>query len=189
MRIVLLGAPGSGKGTQGRRLAAHFGVPHVSSGDLLREHVAAGTELGRQVSGYLDRGDLVPDDVVLAIVGEAVMAGVATGGYVLDGYPRTLSQAVDAHRLAVTADVAAEAVVYLDVPDAIARDRLMGRAESRSDDTAVVAERRLAVFHDLTVPLLDYYEARGILARVDGVAAADEVFDAIVAAVVPFARR
>jgi adenylate kinase len=171
VQIVLLGAPGSGKGTQGDVLAEHFGVPHVSSGELLRMHVASGTDLGREVASFLARGELVPDDLVLAVVGDALNGAFEAGGYVLDGIPRTLAQAERAYALAKRVGLLADAVVYLDVPDAVARERLVGRAETgRADDAdASVIERRLQVFHADTRPLLDFYRERGILRTVDAV--------------------
>jgi adenylate kinase len=182
---VLLGAPGSGKGTQGMRLAERLGVPHVSSGDLLREHVAGGTELGRQVEGYVRRGELVPDDLILAVVGAAVAAARDTGGYVLDGFPRSLAQAERAYAAAADTGDTADAVVYLAVPDDVARERLAGRAtDGRADDAdPEVIERRLEVFHQETEPLLDFYRGRGILTEIDATRPPDEVAAAIDAAI------
>ena len=174
MRLVLLGAPGAGKGTQGVVLADHFGVPHISSGDLLRDHVAAQSDLGRRLDAYLGRGELVPDELVLAVIGDAVIAAMRTGGYILDGFPRTLAQAEQAYALAEPAGATADAVVYLAVPDAAARQRLAGRDDAgRTDDAdPAVIERRLQLFHAETKPLLDFYEERGILVTVDAVQAA-----------------
>ncbi len=171
MRLVLLGAPGSGKGTQGGVLAAHFGVPHVSSGELLRDHVATDTELGRQVRAYLERGDLVPDELVLDVVGDAIVAASQYGGYVLDGFPRTLAQAQRAFDRAARAGETADAVIYLDVPDDVARARLGLREEAdRTDDADESAvERRLEVFHAETLPLLSFYGERGVLVPIDAV--------------------
>jgi adenylate kinase len=176
MRLVLLGAPGSGKGTQGALLAKRLGVPLVSTGELLRAHAAAGTDLGRKVAGYLDRGDLVPDDLLLAALDDALRATMAAGGYVLDGFPRTLAQARHAEEVA-----AAEAVIHLDVPDAVARQRLAGRAGTdRTDDTAPeVVERRLRRYHSETEPLLDFYRQRGILHTVDAAQSPEAVSAAI----------
>jgi adenylate kinase len=181
VHIVLLGAPGSGKGTQGDRLATHFGVPHVSSGELLREHVASGSDLGRQVAYFLSRGELVPDDLVLAVVADALSGAFEAGGYVLDGIPRTLAQAERAYALAKPAGLLADAVVYLDVPDDVARERLAGRAETGRVDDAdpAVIERRLQVFHADTGPLLDFYRERGILRTVDAVQPVEAVSAAI----------
>ena len=181
MQLVLLGAPGSGKGTQGAFLAQHFGVRHVSSGELLRRHVTDDSPLGREVNDCLRRGELVPDDLVLAIVGDALVGAVEAGGYILDGIPRTLAQAEQAYALAAPAGLTADAVIYLDVPDDVARTRLAGRAvEGRADDTDIDAiERRLQVFHAETDPLLDFYRERGILIVIDGACAADAVSAAI----------
>jgi adenylate kinase len=183
VRIVLLGAPGSGKGTQGERLAERLGVPHVSSGELLRTHIDGDTELGRQAADYVRRGELVPDDLVLAIVGEAVAAARDTGGYVLDGYPRSLAQAEQAYAAAEPRGDTADAAVYLRVSDDVARTRLAGRGEGRADDAdPAVVERRLQVFHQLTEPLLEFYGKRGILVTVEADGSPDEVAAAIDAA-------
>jgi adenylate kinase len=185
MRIILLGAPGSGKGTQGRALAERFGVRHVSTGDLLRAHIADGTEIGRAAAPYVERGDLVPDELMLQVAGSAVAEAASEGGYVLDGFPRTLAQAKGAYELAGAADVTADAVVYLAVPDDVVRERLAGRAvDGRIDDAdADVIERRLRVFHDETGPLLDFYRDRGILVTVDAARPPDEVTAAMLEAV------
>lgn len=186
MRIVLLGAPGSGKGTQGEALADHFGGAHVSSGDLFRMHIAEGTELGRQVDQYVAHGDLVPDDLVLAIVGAEVGRVTRDGrGYVLDGFPRTLAQAERAYELAGPSGLTADVAVYLAVPDDVARQRLAGRAlAGRVDDNDPGAiERRLRLFHQETEPLLDFYRDRGILVTVDATPPPDDVTKDMLAAV------
>ena len=187
MRIVLLGMPGSGKGTQGTALAEHFGVRHISSGDLLRHHVLDGSELGRQVAAYLHRGEFVPDELVLAVVGDAVISAAQAGGYILDGFPRTRAQAERAFELAGPAGATADTVVYLDVPDDVARARLTAREDaSRTDDgDPAVIERRLALFHDQTRPLLAYYDERGILVTVDADRPPDAVTQSIFAALEP----
>jgi adenylate kinase len=183
VRLVLLGAPGSGKGTQGAVLATRFGVPHISSGDLLRAHVADGTELGHKVVEYLGRGEFVPDELVLAVVGDAVVDAAEAGGYVLDGFPRTRAQAERAYALGGPAGAAADAVIYLAVPDPVARRRLLERIDpGRTDSDTAVIERRLRLFHDQTRPLLDYYDERGILVTVDADAPPAAVSTAIVTA-------
>jgi adenylate kinase len=184
MRIILLGAPGSGKGTQGRALAERFGVRHVSTGDLLRAHIAEGTELGREVAPYVEQGELVPDDLMLQVAGAAATEAAQEGGYVLDGFPRTLAQAERAYDLAGP-DVQADAVVYLAVPDNVVRERLAARAAAGRIDDAdpKVIERRLQVFHDQTGPLLEFYRNRGILVPVDAVQPPDEVTAAMLEAV------
>lgn len=187
MRIVLLGAPGSGKGTQGEALAQHFGVRHVSTGDLLRGHIEHGTDIGREAEPYTRRGELVPDDLMLQIAGEAVIEAAREGGYVLDGFPRTLAQAEQAYEGADRAGVTADAVVYLAVPDDVVRERLAARAVAgRADDAdPAVIERRLQVFHDQTGPLLDFYRDRGILVTVDATPPPDDVTAAMLKAVEP----
>jgi adenylate kinase len=183
IRLLLLGAPGSGKGTQGPPLARRFGVPHLSSGELLREQVKAGTELGRQVSGALDRGELVPDEVIVALMREVLSSPATADGYMLDGFPRTVTQAEMAEgMLASTGGL--DGVVYLDLPDDAVRPRLAERATQagRRDDDVDVVERRLRVFHADTRPLLDYYRRRGLLIPVDATPAPGEVTAAIVAA-------
>ena len=184
MRIVLLGAPGSGKGTQGERLAERLGVPHVASGELLRGHVAAQSKLGLEVAERLARGDLVPDDLVLELVGEAIAQAAESGGYILDGFPRTRAQAERAHGLAVERGIDADAAVYLALDDDVARKRLAGRAGGgRVDDADTgVIEHRLQLFHDNMRPILDYYAGRGILLTVDAGQPVDAVTDAILAA-------
>ena len=183
MRLILLGAPGSGKGTQGDALADRFGVRHVSTGELLRRHIAEQTELGRLAQPYVRGGELVPDDIVLQMAGAEVIEAAAEGGYVLDGFPRTLDQAERAYELATPAGVTADAVVYLAVPDDVARARLLGRDEGRADDAdPEVIERRLRVFHEQTEPLLDFYRGRGILVTVDAVPPPEQVTAAMLAA-------
>ncbi|MCU1457969.1 MAG: adenylate kinase [Actinomycetia bacterium] len=163
-RVVLLGPPGSGKGTQGVALAQHLGVPYVSTGELLRAQSGHDTELGRAVAARINGGDLVPDEMLLDAVREPLAAAFEAGGYVLDGFPRTVSQAQYADRIG-----APERVVYLAVPDDVARQRVAGRsAASRADDADPDAvEHRLQAFHSETEPLLDFYDDRGVLARVD----------------------
>lgn len=176
VRIVLLGAPGSGKGTLAQRLAGDLGVPHLSSGALLREEAGRGSELGRRVGHYLAQGALVPDHLTDAVLAATLDAARSDGGYVLDGYPRTVHQA---ERLGD--DVV---VVHLDVPDEVARRRLLARDEGRVDDADPgVVDRRLAVYHDQTAPLLDFYGRRGALVTVNGDQPPDAVAADVLAAV------
>lgn len=182
MRLVLLGAPGSGKGTQSA--ARHFDIPHISSGDLLRSHVARRTRFGERIRASLERGDLVPDALVLEVVGEALSTTGTEAGYVLDGFPRTVAQAKQAFISAQAAGVPADAVISLDLPDNTARDRLAGRAQSDRPDNAnpAAVERRLEVFRFQTGPLLDYYRERGILVTIDAAPTAATVTLAILEA-------
>lgn len=190
VRLLLLGPPGSGKGTQGPRLADHYGVPHLSSGELLRRQVKAGTDLGRQVAGALDRGDLVPDELIVALMEEALTGPDAPDGYVLDGFPRTRAQARAAEGL-LDRTGGLDAAVYLRLPDDVVRRRLAGRAaeEDRGDDDAAVVERRLRIYHAQTEPLLDYYRQRGALVEIDATPPADDVTAAVVAALTRRVRR
>lgn len=187
MRLILLGAPGAGKGTQAAALADHFVVPHISSGELLRRHVTAGTELGREVATHLERGELAPDSLVMAVVAEAIAD--ADRGYVLEGFPRTVSQAQEAE--ARFGARFADAVVFLEVPDDVARQRLARRMSAgRSDDRdPEIIERRLRGFHADTEPLADYCRDRGLLVTVDAAQPPQEVTRAVLAALADAAPR
>ena len=182
MRVIMLGPPGSGKGTQGERIASRYGVPHISSGELFRDEVARQTETGKTLQRYLDAGDLVPDELVLSLIMDRVLAAEADGGYVLDGFPRTLPQAQAAAKVAREANMSAQAVLYLEVPPEVLAARLADRGEGRADDSAQVARHRLEVFTEHTRPLLDYYTRRGIIVRIDASPPVDEVSEAIFAA-------
>ncbi len=174
MRILMIGAPGAGKGTQAVRIAADFGITHISSGDLLREHVTKESSIGRAAKEYISRGDLVPDAVVMDMLRKPVLAANASGGYVLDGFPRTVEQAEAAYLTAKDLGVAVQVAVHLDV----ARDQLVQRLLSRgrgADDTAEVIEHRLTVFEEHTLPMLDYYAEREKLVIVNGARGMDEV--------------
>lgn len=187
MRLVLLGAPGSGKGTQATRLREHLQVPHISTGDLLRAAVKAGTELGRQAKAVMESGALVSDQIVLGMLEERLTAGDTGNGFVLDGYPRNLAQAnaLDAllGRLGQPADIA----VQLDVDTELLISRLAGRAqaEGRADDSPGAVRHRLQVYTDATAPVVDFYRNTGRLACVDGVGGMEEVFQRIIATLSP----
>jgi adenylate kinase len=179
MRLLLIGAPGSGKGTQAELLAQRLGITHISSGELLREHIDAQTDLGRQVSEYVEAGDLVPDALVMDMLFRPVVNAAEAGGYVLDGFPRTVEQALASYDVARTHGAHVQAAVHLEVPD----DELMQRILSRSrgsDDSRAVIEHRLEVYRDKTVPLLGYYRQRAWLASVDGSRDVDAVHADIV---------
>jgi adenylate kinase len=185
MRLVLLGAPGSGKGTQATRLKEQLGVPHISTGDLLRAAVAAATPLGLQAQAVMARGELVSDEIVLGMLEERFSQPDIAKGFILDGYPRNLAQAsaLDAllHRLNLPVDVA----VQLDVSTELLIQRIAGRAqaEGRADDTPEAVANRLRVYSDQTAPVIDYYRERGRLVCVFGVGALDEVSGRILAAI------
>jgi adenylate kinase len=180
MRLLLIGAPGSGKGTQAERLAQRYGITHISSGDLLRQHVQERTALGRQIQSYVDRGDLVPTGIVVDMLRKPVVAAVEAGGYVLDGFPRTVEQAQAAFPTAHALGAEVQAAVHLDVPRAELVRRLLARGRG-SDDTQEVIEHRLQVYLDETVPLLEYYANREWMFAVDGAQPPDAVHQEIVA--------
>jgi adenylate kinase len=184
MRLLLLAPPGAGKGTQGERLAEHFGVAHLSTGDLLRAEVAAGSQLGLAVADALAAGELVPDELMVDLLRDRLIAAATDGGYVLDGFPRTLAQAHTAYGLAKDLGVTVHAVLALEAPDEVLRERLLGRgaSDNRPDDTAEVIEHRLEVYTKQTWPLIAYYAGRGVLIRIDATPAPDEVFARILEA-------
>jgi len=174
----LIAPPGAGKGTQGALIAAHFGTPHIATGELLREHVAHQTPIGREVKRHLDSGGLVPDEVVLNMVREAFIAAKAAGGgYVLDGIPRTITQARATYQIGRELDMTANVALHLKADDDEVTRRLLARAalEHRSDDTEEVIKRRLALYHEVTAPIVHWYAERGILVTVDAMRPAEQV--------------
>jgi adenylate kinase len=164
-RLILLGPPGSGKGTQAKRLAAAYGIPHISTGDMFRAAMAAGTELGRQVKAIYDSGRLVPDELTTELVRERLAEDDVAAGFVLDGYPRNLGQAESLDEILAATGGQVDAVLFFDLPDEVAMERMLARAadEARADDTPEAMVRRLALYHDETEPLVELYRARGIL--------------------------
>lgn len=174
MRMLLIGAPGAGKGTQAELIAERFGITHISSGDLLRKHVDEGTSIGRSAKEYLSRGDLVPDAIVMDMLRKPVVAASEAGGYVLDGFPRTVDQAKAAYETASSLGVAVEVAVYLEVEAAELTRRLLARGRGQ-DDRPEVIEHRLSVFEAKTRPMLDYYAQREELITVNGARPVPEV--------------
>lgn len=209
MKIIMLGAPGAGKGTQAKRIAEKYNIPHISTGDIFRANIKNGTELGKKAKTYMDQGLLVPDELVVDLVVDRVAQDDAKNGYVLDGFPRTIPQA---EALDVALEKINDKVDYaidVDVPDSNIIDRMSGRracvgcggtyhivynptkAEGicdtcggelilRDDDKPETVENRLKVYHDQTQPLIDYYTKKSILKSVDGTKDMDEVFENIV---------
>jgi adenylate kinase len=175
MRMLLIGAPGAGKGTQATLISERFGIAHISSGDLLRMHVQDNTTIGRAAKEYLARGDLVPDSIVMDMLRKPVVAASRAGGYVLDGFPRTVEQAKAAYETASELGVAVEVAVYLDVPTEELTRRLLARGRGK-DDIPEVIEHRLQVFEAKTRPMLDYYAEREELITVNGARPVPEVF-------------
>jgi adenylate kinase len=174
MRMLLIGAPGAGKGTQAELIAERFGITHLSSGDLLRKHVTENTTIGRAAKQYLVKGDLVPDAIVMDMLRKPTVAASEAGGYVLDGFPRTVDQAKSAYETARGLGVAVEVAVFLEVPAAELTRRLLARGRGQ-DDTPEVIEHRLAVFEAKTRPMLDYYAEREELITVNGARPVPEV--------------
>jgi adenylate kinase len=183
MRVLLVAPPGAGKGTQAAKLADHYGIANLSSGELLRQEIAADSEIGRKAIEYVRRGDLVPDDLIFRVLAEPLIEAARNGGYVLDGFPRNLHQAEEAYRVAQeTPSIELQAVVHLEVPLEELTRRLLARGvqEGRIDDAENVVTHRLEVFAADTEPLLGFYRARGLVLDVNGGQDVDRVFRAIV---------
>jgi adenylate kinase len=185
MRIVLVGPPAAGKGTQAGRIVDRFGGVHIATGDILRSNAERGTELGLTASRFMDRGDLVPDEVMIDMVLERVGEGDCTEGFVLDGFPRTVPQAEALERRLDELGCSLDAAVSLEVDEDELRDRLAHRAEEQDrveDDDPDAIRRRLELFNRETEPLLDYYDGKGLLVRVDAQGGIDEVAERIAGA-------
>ncbi|MFN3704191.1 adenylate kinase [Thermomonas sp.] len=187
MRLVLLGAPGSGKGTQAARLKDYLQVPHISTGDLLRAEVAAGTPLGLQAKEVMARGDLVSDEILLGMLKERFSREDTRAGFILDGYPRNLAQAAALDQLLASLGQTFDAAVQLVVDNEQIIERLAGRAkaEGRDDDSPESVRHRLKVYDEKTAPVIDYYRQHGKLVTVNGMGSLDEVFTRIVEAIQP----
>ena len=207
LNLILLGPPGAGKGTQAERITEDFDLPYISTGDMLREAVKTGTELGRQAKSFMDQGELVPDDVIIGVILEKVEAPEAADGFILDGFPRTIAQAEALDDAFAKLGRELTATILLEVPDDELVRRLSGRRVSpagrpyhvdfnppkvpgkcdvdgsdliqRDDDKPEVVRKRLEVYQRQTAPLVDYYEERGILRRFDGTLAPTQVHDHI----------
>jgi len=174
IKVVFLGPPGAGKGTQAVRIAEKYNVPHISTGDILRAAVKEGTELGKLAKEYMDKGELVPDDVIIGIIRERLsQSDVRERGFILDGFPRTLPQAEALDKMLAELNMPLDKVVYLNVDDEEIVKRLLARG--RADDTEEVIRNRLEVYRKQTAPLIDYYSGRGILVEICGVGEIDEI--------------
>lgn len=187
MRIVFLGPPGSGKGTQAKLLAERLKIPAISTGDMLRAAVREGTPLGLQAKAVMEAGDLVSDDLMIGLIRERISAPDARPGFLLDGFPRTVEQAVALDGLLKGNEKRLSTVVNLSVPEAVLIDRLAGRSgqENRSDDRRETVLERLRVYRQKTEPLIEFYRLRGLLMDVDGVGEVSEIADRISRAVAP----
>jgi adenylate kinase len=184
MRIVLLGAPGSGKGTQAKRLKVELKVAHISTGDLLRAAVKAGTPLGRKAKAVMEAGQLVSDDIVLGLLEERLAQPDTQSGFILDGYPRNTAQANALDELLARIVQPLDAVVKLNVPDAdiVKRCEIRFEQEHRADDNPETVRKRLAVYAEQTAPVADFYLQRGLLTEIDGVGAIEAIGDRVLAA-------
>ena len=174
---ILLGPPGSGKGTQAKWIEAEFQVPQISTGDILRDHVSRGTELGARAGDFMERGELVPDQLIIDIIADRIGQPDAAAGFLLDGFPRTTGQAVALDGLLRERGLSLNAVILLDVDDAHIIERISGRfvETGREDDNPETVENRLRVYREQTAPLIGYYQGRSVLRRIDGVGAIEEI--------------
>jgi adenylate kinase len=181
MRVIFLGPPGSGKGTQAKLLAGRTGVPAISTGDILREAVRQGTPLGRRAKAIMDAGELVPDEVVIGLIRERTSGADARDGFLLDGFPRTIEQAWALDELLAGNGAALDGVINLLVPEKTLIERMLGRAaqEGRSDDRPETVAERLRVYREKTAPLVDHYRKLGVLSEVDGSGTVDDVAERI----------
>ena len=185
MYVMILGAPGSGKGTQGNILAGHLGIPQVSTGDLLRAAVKAGTPLGKQAQGYMDQGLLVPDEIIIGLIREILDSDTGRSGVLMDGFPRTVAQAGAVDRILEEKGNRVDHVALLEVDEQELVQRLLARAakEGRSDDNLESIQRRLCVFHEQTAPLIAFYEKQGVVRRVPGMGDIDAIQQRLRAAI------
>lgn len=183
-RLLIVGPQGSGKGTQGVRIAEAYGVPVVSTGDIFRANIKAGTELGTQVTAILQAGDLVSDELTGALVRDRLSQPDAASGFLLDGYPRNAAQVVQLDEFLAETDSALDAVILLDVPrdEVFARLKVRAREQGRADDTDEGIAHRLDIYARETAPILDAYGVKGIVDRIDGVGGPDEITERIFSA-------
>jgi adenylate kinase len=177
MKLLFIGPPGAGKGTQAARVAERLGIPHISTGEMFRHHVTSGTDLGQQVDAIMKAGDYVPDEITVAMLRERLAEPDATGGFILDGFPRTAGQVAALDGL--IAEEGLDHVVVFDVDEEALVERLLARG--RADDTDETVRNRFRVYEEQTAPLLDIYRSRGPLIHVSGVGSVDEVTERILA--------
>jgi adenylate kinase len=184
VNLLLLGPQGSGKGTQAARIASEWRLPHISTGEMFRSAIAAGTELGRRVEPILDAGELVPDELTIALIRERLGQDDAQEGFILDGFPRNLTQARELDSMLNEIGRGLDAIFFFDVPDDVAMERIEARAsaEGRTDDTREATARRLQIYHEQTEPVVEHYRATGKLVPLHAARPVEEVFAEIAAA-------
>lgn len=182
-RLIFLGPPGAGKGTQAQVLANLLQIPHISTGDILRDNVTRQTDLGQKAQSYMDQGELVPDQLILDMIQARLSQEDASSGWILDGFPRNVAQAVFLDELLTKIGLSYDRVISLEVPDEVLVERLLKRL--RKDDTEAVIRHRLAVYHEQTAPLISFYRVRQQLTSVDGNQSMEAVTNALQAAVQP----
>jgi adenylate kinase len=187
MRIVFVGPPGAGKGTQAEKIVDRYGVAHLSTGDMLRSARDAQTEVGQKAEKYMSSGNLVPDDIIVAIIAERLQQPDCQKGYLLDGFPRTIAQAEALDRMLEENRSALDVVLELKVPDEELFQRLAGRG--RADDKPEVIRQRLVAYAEQTRPLVDYYSKKGLLKSIDGLGSIDEIFSRITDVLDPVAEK
>ena len=209
MKIIMLGAPGAGKGTQAKKIAEKYGIPHISTGDIFRANIKGGTELGMKAKSYMDQGQLVPDDVTIGMLLDRISQDDCAGGYVLDGFPRTIPQAESLTEALKGRNEKMDYAINVDVPDEAIVTRMGGRRACiacgatyhivynptktegvcdacgeklvlRDDDKPETVQKRLTVYHEQTQPLIEYYDSEGILKTVDGTQDLNDVFEDII---------
>ncbi|MFU8811429.1 MAG: adenylate kinase [Balneolaceae bacterium] len=179
MNIILFGPPGAGKGTQAAKIAEHYSIPHLSTGNIFRKNIKNETDLGKKVKSILDSGELVPDETVVELVADELSKAPYQNGYILDGFPRTVPQAESLDAYLEENNDSIDAFITLSVPEEELIQRILSRQEGRSDDTPEKVKNRLKVYHEETAPVLGYYKKKGLVTEIDGVGSVDEIFSSI----------
>jgi adenylate kinase len=176
MKLILFGPPGAGKGTQAKKISSHYGIPHLSTGQIFRHNIKNQTELGKKVKSILDAGELVPDETVVDLVVDELQNDKYSNGYILDGFPRTIPQAVALDKYLDSQDDSIDLFMTLSVPQEELINRILSREEGRSDDTPEKIKTRLGVYFDETEPVLNYYKKQDIVEEINGMGTIDEIF-------------
>lgn len=179
MRIIIFGPPGAGKGTQAELISSHYGIPHLSTGEIFRSAIKDDTTLGKKIKSKMDSGELVPDRIVVELIAEELEDPKYSGGYILDGFPRTLPQAKAFSELLNSRGLGLDAFLVLDVPEEELIRRILNRREGRSDDTKQAVKNRLSIYIKETAPVFGFYRDRGLVHKIDGVGSIEEIFDRI----------